>query len=155
MAEQTTEALSVLDVFKSAGLDPKVLTVSERVGFARKLTEYIGAATEKIDKYINKDLVVVGCVVHNATVKKEVIVDDEKTEIYENARRTVLMTKENGKRVPVGAVSMAVEDFASNILIPLFGVGDWKDDDGKELELKVHVGQVTKGDRRTYALQIL
>lgn len=153
---EDTQALSILDTFKSAGIDPLQYTPLDRIEFARKLTSYIGAETHRLDQYIGKEVDVIGCIVHNATVKHEVLIDGEPQEELINAVRTVFKcVDKHGELFNIGAVSIAIEQFTKEVLLPLFGVGDWLDDEGNPFKVRIKVIQVSKGENRTYSLQVV
>lgn len=119
------------------------------------ITSYQGAESEKASNYINKTMHVVGCVVHSAQIRNEKI-DMETGEMvdhYVDAERTAFKLSD-GKLI--GFVSKSAADFARSLLFPLFGIGDWFDPTtGKPVQVPIMIRQIDKGDRRTYAFQVV
>lgn len=130
------------------------LPAAERIKTLQSITSYIGAETKNLDKWLGKEMPICGVLVHDATVAVEKV-DHESGEIvrgYDPVKRTVF--KLDGHE-GTSAVSMAAESFANNFLIPAFGIGDWKDEEGNKIVVKVLVGQISKGDRRTFTFQVV
>lgn len=129
--------------------------LAAKLAALQAITSYQGAESEKASNYINKVMLVVGCVVHNVQIKREDI-DPETGEVidtYVDAKRTAFKLHD-GKLI--GFVSRSAEDFATSMLFPLFGIGDWFDPTtGKQIEVPIMIRQIDKGERRTYAFQVV
>lgn len=132
----------------------KNLPPAERIATLQAITSYIGAKSNNLDAWLGKEMPVCGVLVHDATVAVEKV-DKETGEIttgYDNVKRTVF--KLDGHEA-VSAVSMAAESFANTFLVPAFGIGDWKDEDGNKIVVKIMVGQISKGNKRTFNFQVV
>lgn len=134
------------------------LSAAKKIEALRMVTSYQGAPATKVDDWINKEMPVCGVAIHAATISQEVKTHDretgeliEKEELVEDVR-TVFKLKDYPA---VGFVSDAAERFAKEILIPVFGFGDWYDEDGNVLVVKIRVARVSTKKGQTYSFQVV
>lgn len=136
----------------------KTMNVQERISFLKKVSEYVGAETVDSSKYLNKDIEVVGVLIHTATINKETLtktnpVTGEITEepVYVEQDRVVFKLADNKV---MGFVSMSITSYVRDYLLPAFGMGDWMDGD-KPLKVKMRITQVSSKGGRAYSIQIV
>jgi len=129
--------------------------VEERKKFLQKVSEYIGAEEVDTDSILNVPIKVRGVIVHEATINKGDRVDPVTGELVPNyitAERTVFK-RDDGKTIPF--VSIAIANYAKNYLIPLFGAGDWLDENGNPVDVTIVIRQVTAKGGRSYNIQVV
>lgn len=128
---------------------------SERIRALAHVTSYVGAKTVDVNEFLGRTLAVKGCVIHTATIGKELNAVDpetgEKLTRYEDAKRVVFKLQDN---TVLGFVSKAAESFASDFLIPLFGQGDFLED-GMPVIVPLRVTQISAKKGRTYNFQVV
>lgn len=112
--------------------DIHTLPHAEKLVRLRKITEYTGSASEKIDQYLNQTLDLLGVVVQpDATVRLDppkVEPDGTITEFATEDRTIIKFTVRGDKTKTVHFVafmSKAATGFFDNMVIPFFGVGDF------------------------------
>lgn len=117
-----------------------------------KMGEFIGVESEKLDSYINKKITVVGAVMHEASVR---VSDKESPDFGKLApvdRIAILL--EDG--TVVGAVSVAVTSFFTNLIFPAFGMGRWLDANGNPIKVIMEVSPTpTRSGGRSYNLRVI
>lgn len=123
------------------------LPVAERRAALKVLTSYVGAETVQVDDYLGVVLEVVGCVKHPATVK-----DNQTGETVEMER--VVFKLKDGKCI--GLMSKAASDFVEQFLFPLFGQGDFLDENKQPFVVPIVIRQIrTRHGFRTYSFQVV
>lgn len=148
-----TNVMEALDARELQTL--RSLPASERVKVLQKITSYVGAETKKIDAWLGKEMPVCGVVIHQATVGVE-IADKETGEITRQLTPSDrVVFKLAGSHDPVSSVGVTSVSFARDFLIPLFGMGDWVDENGKALVVKIRPVQVTKGANRMFQFEVV
>ncbi len=162
IVREKNELVPVSDSGVLIGVDLKTAmagkSATEKMAALREVTSYVGAQTEKIDNYLGQRLLLKGLVLQNATVRLQVPTTDpitgEINEYGEAERVVVKFDPGDGKEHMVSFVSLAVASFAKNFLIPLFGMGDFKED-GKSISIPIIVRQTSNARGRTYNMQVI
>lgn len=153
MAEQTDD--KQLSVFNA---NPGTLvnaSVNEKLMFLRKMGEYVGAETIDVNSILNVPIKVRGVVLHEATInqgEKLVPATGELVTNYIQAERTVFKLND-GKTL--GFVSISIASFVRQYFEPLFGLGDWVDEQGNPIDIDIKVTQVEAKGGRAYNIKVL
>lgn len=151
--EATAELATVKHITDLAALASR--PASERIKALAHVTSYVGAKTVDVNEFLGRTLAVKGCVIHTATVGKELNAVDpetgEKLTRYDEAQRVVFKLQDD---TVLGFVSKAAESFAKDFIIPLFGQGDFLED-GLEVVVPIKITQISAKKGRTYNFQVI
>jgi len=142
--------------------DIATLPHAEKVARLAALTSYVSAATEKIDVYLNQTIYLVGVFLAPANVKLETPTIDANTgEIkeYTKINRAVIKfyasekeaAEGKGNILTVGFASIAAASFFENIIMPIYGSGDFPA--GEYLPLMVQKTSCKSG--QTYNFKVI
>lgn len=155
---ETAVAVSSTENFFESMPALRNMPVSKRIQALKMVTSYQGAESTKVDKWINKEMPVIGVAFHKATVKQTVKkVNDDTGELFEveemvDEIRTVFKLQDFPA---VALVSKAAYHFVSEMLIPVLGFGDWIDEDGQPIVVSIIPHKVSSGQNQTYNFQVV